>query len=289
MKVHFLLTRRVPAVPSPVLLEVFEMLKQQGFDVESDIAEEIVSQPDQLSVTHDLYLLKSHTELSLSLAGVLHSQGAQMLNPYLSCITTQDKIIASQRLYAAGVPVPQTWVTGELSLLRSLVEKQPLIIKPYRGHRGAGIYIVHTQAELDAVPQPETPMIIQEYMEGTGEDLKVYVVGENVFAVRKTFSASSFTLAGRPYPVSPEVREIALRVGKALGLGLFGLDVIESPNGPVVVDVNYFPGYKGVPDIAPLIANYIEDYANGDIQLALPAFSKPAKADLLSSDVMFSF
>jgi hypothetical protein len=36
--------------------------------------------------------------------------------------------------------------------------------------------------------------------------------------------------------------------------------VIESPEGPIVVDVNYFPGYKGVPAVAPLIADYIEAY-----------------------------
>ena len=288
MRLYFLLTQRVPPVPSPVLLEVFDILKRIGFHVESGIAEEILLQPDHLAVAHDLYLLKSHTELSLSLAGVLHGQGARMLNPYLSCITTQDKIIASQRLRAADVSVPQSWVTGELDLLRPIIERHPLIIKPYRGHRGAGIHIVRTVSELEAIPEPETPVIIQEYIPGTGEDLKVYVVGENVFAVRKTFSSSSFTEFGRPCPVSPEVREMAQRVGRALGLGLYGLDVIESPKGPVVVDVNYFPGYKGVPDIAPVIAQYIEEYANGNVGLNWPSPASAINADNLSSFVMFN-
>jgi hypothetical protein len=35
------------------------------------------------------------------------------------------------------------------------------------------------------------------------------------------------------------------------------------------VDLNYFPGYKGVPNIAPLIADYIEAYARGRVDLAL--------------------
>ena len=79
----------------------------------------------------------------------------------------------------------------------------------------------------------------------------------------KPFSETSFTQPGRPCPVSEEVREIALRCGRVFGLGLFGLDLIEGPDGPVVVDVNYFPGYKGVPEAAPLIADYITDYARG--------------------------
>jgi len=53
----------------------------------------------------------------------------------------------------------------------------------------------------------------------------------------------------------------ALAVGRALGLGQFGRDVIESDDGPVVVDVNYFPGYKGVPDAGAMIADYIDRYA----------------------------
>jgi ribosomal protein S6--L-glutamate ligase len=64
-------------------------------------------------------------------------------------------------------------------------------------------------------------------------------------------------------PISPEVREIALACGELLGLGLYGLDVIESPDGPVVVDVNYFPGYKGVDGAAASIADYIQRYATG--------------------------
>jgi ribosomal protein S6--L-glutamate ligase len=269
-KLYFMLVRRVPAKPSPILTEVFDILSRRGFQVETGIAEEMVKQSDTLAVEHDLYILKSHTELSLSMAGILHDQGAQLINPYLSCITTQDKIIASRRLRAAGVPTPRTWVTGDLSLMRSIVEEMPLIIKPYRGHRGAGINIVHNPRELDAVPPPEQQMLIQEYIPGSGEDLKVYGVGDEVFAVRKPFSSTSFAQPGRPCPVTDEIREIARRCGQAFGLGLYGLDVIEGQDGPMVVDLNYFPGYKGVPNIAPLIASYIEDYACGRFSLELP-------------------
>jgi len=271
MKLYFMLVRRVPPVPSPVLLEVFEILARRDFRIKSGIAEEMVIQPDCLKVEHDLYILKSHTELALSLAGILHAQGARLLNPYLCCIATQNKIVTSQRLRAAGIPTPHCWVTDDLALLRPIVETRPLIIKPYLGHRGAGIHIVHNPDELAAVPPPENAVLIQEYVQGRGEDLKVYVIGEKVFAVRKRFSTDSFTIPGRPCPVSAEVHEIAWRCGQAFGLGLYGMDMIETPQGPVVVDLNYFPGYKGVPNAAPLIADYIEDYARERISLKLPA------------------
>ena len=279
MRLYFLLVRRVPPVPSPVLVEVFDILSRRGFDIDSGIAEEMVTRPEDLEPEHDLYLLKSHTELSLSLAGVLHAQGALMLNPYECCISTQNKIVASRRLRWAGVPAPQSWVTGDFELLEDLVQSGPLIVKPHRGHRGAGIRIVHDREGLAALPRTDEPMLVQEYLPGAGEDVKVYVVGEQVFAVRKPFSAQSFTVPGRPSAVSAELREIALRCGAALGLGLYGLDVVESRRGPVVVDVNYFPGYKGVPDVAPLIADYIEGYALGRHLLELPLVSDADQRD----------
>jgi ribosomal protein S6--L-glutamate ligase len=273
MRLYFLLVRRVPPVPSPVLEEVFDILSGRGFEVETGIAEEVVTRPERLRPEHDLYLLKSHTELSLSLAGVLQAQGARMLNPYECCTSTQNKIVAARRLRWAGVPTPRSWVTGDFDLLAEVIGDGPLIVKPYRGHRGAGIHVVEDRDGLAALPRTDEPMLVQERLPGTGEDVKVYVVGEDVFAVRKRFSPDSFAVPGRPSAVSEELRQIALRCGEALGLGLYGLDVIESQRGPVVVDVNYFPGYKGVPDVAPLIAEYIEGYALGRYSLELPLVS----------------
>jgi ribosomal protein S6--L-glutamate ligase len=279
VRLHFILVRRLPPVPSPVLLEAFDLLERRGFDVRSGIPEEMLLEPDRLEVEHDLYLLKSHTELSLSVAGVLHARGARLLNPYLSCIATQNKIVAARVLRAAGVPIPRCWVTGDLALLEPVVAERPLIIKPYMGHRGAGIHVVRDVYELAAVPTPAGPVLVQEHVEGSGEDLKVYVVGEEVFAVRKPFSASSFTRAGRPCEVASEVRDIALRCGRAMGLGLYGIDLIESEQGPVVVDLNYFPGYKGVPRAGVLIADYVEGYARGRHQPGMPAQDASARLD----------
>jgi len=263
MKLYFMVVRRVPPVPSPVLVETYDILKGRGYEIDEGIAEEMVTQPELLTVSHDLYILKSHTELSLSLAGILHAQGARLLNPFESCYLTQNKIVVSRLLQMVDVPAPRSWVTGDLSLLRELAEETQLLIKPHLGHRGAGIHIVRNPGDLEKIPKPESPLIIQEFIEGTGEDLKIYVVGEDVFGVKKPFSETSFTIPGRPVPISDEVRQLSLRVGKVCGLGLYGLDIIESPRGPFVVDVNFFPGYKGVPDVAPLIADYIDGYAQG--------------------------
>jgi len=278
VKLNFLLVKRVPDVPSPVLLQAFDILRNMGFEVESGIPEQQLFCPDTMRPNADLYVLKSHTELALSLAGALHACGGRILNPYPNCATTQNKLIAAPLLRAAGVPVPRCWTTEDFTQLRAVAAHTELIIKPYRCHRGAGITRISTPSDLDRLQSPVCPMIVQEFIPGTGEDLKVYVVGEQVFGVRKQFSEMSFTVPGEPCAVDSQVRDISLCCGRALGLGLYGLDIIESADGPVVVDLNYFPGYKGVPDVAPLIAEYIREYAIGNVSLemARPAVTSAA-------------
>lgn len=270
MKLHFMIVRRVPPVPSPVLLECYDILRGRGYTVSEDIAEEVMQRSDLLRVEADVYLLKSHTELALALAGILFTQGANILNPYQSCSLIQSKIITSKLLRQAGIPAPDSWVTGDLGLAKQLLAKHPLIIKPHMGHRGAGVHLCRIPEDIDKIPAPITPMIIQEAIPGPGEDLKIYCVGDQVQGVRKQFSEASFSVAGRHGEISDQVRRISQRVGEVCGLGLYGLDIIESDRGPYVVDVNYFPGYKGVPNAAGLIADYIDEYARGKVTLTPP-------------------
>jgi RimK family alpha-L-glutamate ligase len=270
MRLLFLVALRVPPVPSPVLVEASALLRRRGFTVDTAILEDEQFRCDSIDLDHDLYVLKSHTELSLSVAAALDSRGAFLLNPYRSCTSAQDKAVSMARLAAAGVAVPRTWVTADLSRLEEIAASGPVIIKPHRGHRGAGISVVRDERDLATLSHSTFPAVIQDFVDGSGEDLKVYVVGDRVFAVRKPFSENSFTRPGRECRVTREIEKLALRTGEAFGLGLYGIDVIESPDGPVVVDVNYFPGYKGIAGVAPVIAEYIEGYATGRYELGLP-------------------
>jgi RimK-like ATP-grasp domain len=96
-----------------------------------------------------------------------------------------------------------------------------------------------------------------------------------VFGVRKRFLSLSSepqseqpSQEGLPCEVSDEVRNIAIRCGEALGLGLYGLDVLETESGPKVVDLNAFPSYRGAVEAAPLITNYISACASGEINFS---------------------
>ena len=258
MKLYVMLAfTRNQQSPNQVLIDVFAELRRQAFQVEIGVFDEILLDPARIVAQHDLYLLKSHTTLWLSIAGILHAQNARLLNPYLACLAAHNKIVAAQRLRAGHIRVPETWVTGDLHLLQKIILDRPLILKPYTGNRGEGIVIARTPEDLQQLMPLTQPMLVQEYFSDIGEELKVYGVGHHVFGIRKTETQRI------PIEIDDELRTLALRCGEWFGLGLYGLDVLKTESGYIVVDLNYFPSYKGVPNVAPVIANYIAEYATG--------------------------
>jgi len=256
MNLYFLLALRRSPSPNPILVETFAILRKRGFNIEVGMGQDLLLQLGHMAVTRDLYVLKSHTALWLSLAEIIHARGGRLLNPFPACLAVQNKIVAVERMRAGGVPTPRSWVTGNPNLLRAIVEEHPVIIKPYNGGRGLGIRIVQRLGELATSRAPSEPVVVQEYIRHDDE-VKVYVIGEEVFGIRMRSGD------GRRWscPISDEVREIALRCGRLFGLRLYGLDVIESAEGPLVVDINYFPSYRDVPNAAALLADFIEGYA----------------------------
>jgi ribosomal protein S6--L-glutamate ligase len=265
IRVHFLLAGRVPPVPSPVLVEVYERLRARGVTVDDCIPEEVLVCTGEFAVRHELYVLKSHTELALSMAGMLNALGARLLNPYRSCLLTQDKVTSTKLLGDAGVPVPPSWVTDDYDLVRPFLARGPLIAKPHRGHRGSCVRVLRGPEDLASLCPTEGPFLFQQYLESDGEDLKAYVVGERAFAVTKPFSPDAFQYFGCPVELDARARDIVLTCGRVLGLHLYGVDLVVTDDGPFVVDVNYFPGFKGVPGAAQLIADYVHEYGSNRV------------------------
>ncbi len=163
--------------------------------------------------------------------------------------------MAASLLAEAGIPAPRSLVAGRSRQLAAELERGPLVLKPHRGYHGAGVAVVAGPAELPRDEAYPGLVFAQDHVSGARADLKVFAIGERVFGVRKPFSPGSFLKAGAPVPLAPEVEEAALRCGAAFGLELFGLDVAETEDGPRVLDVNYFPGYRGVPGAARLLAD----------------------------------
>jgi ribosomal protein S6--L-glutamate ligase len=259
MRIAFLLTRHPPDRPSPIFPEVVRLLRARGASVDVVHPDERLTELRELRVEHDLYVLKSGGETALSLAGALHSLGAAILNPYPAASICRDKIVASRVLEAAGIPAPASYACSRPAQLIPLLEDGPLIVKPYRGSQGRGVRIVHRASELLDGGLDTGPLFAQRYLPPEGRDRKLYRIGDDVFGVERVWPARTYDeKLGRPFEVSNELREIAFACGAALGLSLFGFDVVVSEGRPFVVDISSFPGFKGVPNAAVRLADYVE-------------------------------
>src|SRR5204863_1147176 len=140
----------------------------------------------KLRIEHDLYVLRKRCGFALSLAGALHHLGAAIVNPYPVSAALYDKIITVRILQAAGVPTPATYVAQDPQELTPLLDAGSLVIKPYEGASGHHVRIVENAAELADVPhEHREPVFAQRYHPPQGRDRKIYVIGNELFAVKK--------------------------------------------------------------------------------------------------------
>ena len=131
--------------------------------------------------------------------------------------------------------------------------------------------IVRNMAELAEVRhERREPVFAQRYHPPDGRDRKIYVIGDAIFAIKKTFPRrTEEEKLGELFTPSADLCEIVLRCGRAFGVDLYGVDVIESGGKPYVVDMCSIPGFKGVPDAPRRLAQHLQraaaQAARGDV------------------------
>lgn len=261
MRIGVLMVRHPPERISPVIPEMIRYLRSWDCAVDVLLPDDDVVDVGALRPAHDLYVLKSGTDAALSVAGALSAQGAHVINDHPVTALCRDKVMTTKALQAAGLPVPATWVTCRPAGLAPLLAEGPLVVKPVRGSQGRGVVVVREPHEVPA-PTGEA-MLAQRYRAPDGPDLKMYCIGDQVFGVRRVWPALSYEQKlGAPLRVDAGLRDIVLGCGEALGLSLFGVDVVESAGERYVIDLSAFPGFKGVPQAGLRLADHVYHCAN---------------------------
>jgi ribosomal protein S6--L-glutamate ligase len=237
---------------------VFHALRHRGIMVDVVHPEERLTDLEDLRVDRDLYVLKSKTELALSLAGALDTLGAAILNPYSVAMRCRDKVVATKILQEAGVPTPEAFVVARPADLGPALRGGSLVVKPHRGSGGHGVRVVRNEDELASLSPSNGVTFAQRYHRPQGGDHKIYRIGDQVFGVERVWPPRTYEeKLGRAFQPDPEEREIALRCGEAFGIDLYGVDIVISDGYRYVVDISSFPGFKGVPGAAGLLAEHI--------------------------------
>ena len=170
-------------------------------------------------------------------------------------LRTVDKAAVVARLRTAGVRGPGTRTARTWEQVRTLAaDRRGLVVKPRTGTSGQGVLLL--DGEAPPLPPSRGPWLVQDRIGGDGVDRKLYVVGDRVSGVLRRWPAPE-DRSGTPFAPSAELTEVARSAATALGLEVCGIDVVAASDGPVVVDVNPFPGFKGVPGAAESLAAHV--------------------------------
>jgi len=220
----------------------------------------------------DLYLLKSHAPQALDVAHILEQKGALVINSWASSIACQDRVLMAQRMHEAHLPWPQTWSFPTLASLLSDRDflaslSFPLIMKSHYSHRGDLVDKVRTIEQLQARASEwgQEPVVLQEFAAGDGWDIKLWVIDQQIFAARRrTPLEANASREDFPIPQEELPRDwahIALEIGRVFNMRLFGVDLLITGRGPMIVDVNSFPGFRGVPGADAALVALVERIA----------------------------
>lgn len=203
----------------------------------------------------------------------LERLGFFMVNPPTAIEHCVDKYDILAVLEDAGVPVPRTVATESVAeALKAFNELgRDVVVKPIFGSRGMGATRVVDADIADTIFKAITfhhgVIYIQEFVPHGTSDIRAFVVNDRVIAAMRRVAdgwKTNYSRGARPTPItlSKEFEDLAVRATKAVCARVSGVDILEGPEGPKIVDVNSQPGWKGLQavtkvNIAEEIVNYV--------------------------------
>lgn len=209
----------------------------------------------------------------LAVLRMLESRGLHSLNRAGAFELARDKVASLQVLAAQGLPLPATVVVSDPSQVRGAIAAvggTPVVVKAADGWRGEGTVLAETSASalsiLDGLADAARPLLVQRFVaEADRQDLRILVVAGQVRAAMKRKAAAGDFRANisrggsaELCSLTPAQDSLARRAAEILGLGLAGVDLLSTPAGDLLLEVNAAPGFAALEeatgiDVAGLI------------------------------------
>jgi ribosomal protein S6--L-glutamate ligase len=220
----------------------------------------------------------SITFYGLAVVRQFEMMGVYCLNESQAIARSRDKLRCLQILSRHDIGLPPTVFTRQADHINGCIERvqgPPVVVKLLEGTQGIGVVLAESARAASSVIEAfhglDQNILIQKFIrEAQGADVRALVVGRRVVAAmgRQAIGGefrSNIHRGGtaRPVRISPEARKIALAATKVLGLRVAGVDLIESAEGPMIMEVNSSPGLDGIQnitgvDVAGTIIEHIE-------------------------------
>ena len=219
---------------------------------------------------------------SMHVTALLENNGIRVVNSFNSAVVCGNKLLTSIALSKAGVPTPKTLVAfTEDSAIKALEKVgYPAILKPVVGSWGRLIAPLKDLESARAILETREFMFplyqvfyIQEMIENLLRDIRCFVIGDRAVAAMYRYPSpgewrTNVARGGRAEAceITPELERLCVKAVEAVGGGAFGVDVMETPDGLVVHEVNYTTEFKALTesagvDVPGLILDHVIDLA----------------------------
>ncbi|HOB57464.1 MAG TPA: RimK family alpha-L-glutamate ligase [Rhodoglobus sp.] len=198
--------------------------------------------------------------------------------------SARDKLRATQILSRHNIAMPETAFVRNRADVRPAIERvggAPVVIKLLEGTQGIGVILAPevkvAEAIIETLHSTNQNVLIQRFVsESRGRDIRALVVGDRVVAaMRRTAQGDEFRSnvhrggSVEPVELSADYEQVAVRSAQIMGLRVAGVDMLEGPDGPLVMEVNSSPGLEGIESATQLdVAGAIIDYIAN--QVAFP-------------------
>jgi ribosomal protein S6--L-glutamate ligase len=219
--------------------------------------------------------------MRMDVLGRLEAAGKIVINSARAIEAAVDKYLASAKLAAAGLNTPETivcqTVDGAMEAFTRL--GGDVVLKPLFGGEGRGI----ARLEDEAIAQRTFSLLtglgavlyLQRFVPHDGWDIRVLVVGERMWAMRRRNPLDWRTNVSRgataeTVQLDPEWGKLARRAADAIGGAVAGVDLLPGRNGTLhVIEVNAVPGWQALSRTLGVdIAREVLDYTAGQVQRA---------------------
>ncbi len=206
------------------------------------------------------------------------ASGVQVLNPPRCLEIAIDKWLTLDIAKQSGLLTPITICcqTRDDSLQAWETLGGDCIVKPIFGGEGRGIVRVSDRdmawRVFSTLEQLQSVIYLQEFLASDGCDLRLLIVGEELFCVRRENHGdwrSNVARGGHAIAHEPTFEQIsmAFRACKAIGGWMIGVDILPTKDGRnVLLELNAVPGWRATAgalnvDMAQLLLHRLHESA----------------------------
>ncbi len=190
----------------------------------------------------------------------LERLGTLIINSPLSIERSVDKYYALALLEEHGLPVPRTAVTESHEEAMKCFHElgEDVIVKPLFGSRGVGSTRISDPDVAARVFRTISfyhgVLYLQEFIPHGFSDTRAFVVGDRVIASMRRIAENwktNVSLGAKPVSIDldEEQENLAVKAAEVIGCKVTGVDILEGPKGPVVVELNSQPGWRGLQSV----------------------------------------